>query len=105
MTVTPEGPDDIALGLSREEEQLRELEGRLAKFRPEADRVNRKQYATGVALVLSFGFVLAGCLVGGILLGDYLMAQTGVVAYRVGGILLGLVAAGFAGLKLLKPLL
>jgi len=90
--------------LARSEADLQRLEGRLESLR-EPEGGGNRQFARGVGLVASLGFVLAGCLYGGLLLGDYLVLKTGYPFFQLGGVLLGLVTALFAGVKLLKPLM
>jgi hypothetical protein len=90
--------------LAASEAELRRLEGRLESLR-EPQRGQNKQFAKGVALVASLGFVLAGCLLGGLMLGDYLVQRTGHQIFQLVGVLLGLFTALFAGAKLMKPLM
>ena len=61
--------------------------------------------ARGLALVASLGFVLGGCLIAGLLIGEYLVDKTGYRIFQLLGVLFGLVTAGFAGAKLMKPLM
>lgn len=90
--------------LDESEIGLRKLEGRLEQLRTPPGGGN-KQFARGIALVASLGFVLAGCLIAGLLIGDYLVQQTGHKIFQLLGVLLGLVTALFAGAKLMKPLM
>jgi len=99
-----DGSDNTDRVLAESEVDLQDLEGRLDKFRKPQDSSNRR-FAQGVALVASLGFVLAGCLIAGILLGDYLWQQTGFRGFQLIGALFGLITAFFAGGKLMKPLM
>ena len=96
--------EEPGVELSSDELELRELEDRLGKFKGPS-RESQKIYAKGVGLVMSFGFVLAGCLIGGLFLGDYMVQRTGHEIFKVAGILFGLLVAGFAGVKLMGPFL
>lgn len=90
--------------LAESEAGLQELEGRLKKAKvPES--AGDKTFARGLALVASLGFVLAGCLIAGLLIGEYLVDKTGYRIFQLLGVLFGLVTAGFAGAKLMKPLM
>jgi hypothetical protein len=97
-------PQSHAKPFDESEADLKKLEGRLEKFRGPADSGSR-QFARGIALVASLGFVLAGCLIAGILLGDYLVEQTGHRIFQLLGALFGLVTAFYAGGKLMKPIM
>lgn len=90
--------------LDESEIGLRKLEGRLQELRTPAGGGN-KQFARGIALVASLGFVLAGCLIAGLMLGDYLVLRTGHQIFQLLGVLFGLLTALFAGSKLMKPLM
>lgn len=90
--------------LAQSEAELQALEDRLVKIKGPASKGD-KQFARGLALVASFGFVLAGCLVGGLMIGDYLVAESGHKIFRLVGLFLGLFTALFAGVKLMKPLM
>lgn len=94
--------EDPQVELNSDELALQELEERLGKFKGPT-RESQKLYAKGVGLVMSFGFVVAGCLIGGLFLGDYLVAKTGQETYKILGVFLGLLVAAFAGAKLLAP--
>ena len=96
--------EDEAEDLSAEEERLGKLEDRIENLKNPEKR-NQALYAKGVGLVLSFGFVLAGCLVAGLLLGDFLVEKTGSPSFKILGIFLGLVVALVAGAKLMGPFL
>lgn len=98
-------PDDgVEHQFSKEESELRELEARLEKFRKPQSAGNR-QFARGLALVTSMGFVLAGCLIAGLLLGEWAAEQTGHKIFQLLGILMGLAAAAVSGSKLMRPFL
>lgn len=99
------GPDDddVRLELLSDEDELRELESRIAKLRPESG--GNKTFARGVTLVTSLGFILAGCLAVGFYAGHYVAGRTGVPAFQVVGLLIGLVTAIFALVKLMRPFL
>lgn len=86
------------------EAELQALEERLEKLKG-PEKKGDKQYARGLALVASLGFVLAGCLIGGLAFGDYLVAKTGSQSFQLVGLFLGLGTALFAGVKLLGPLM
>ena len=90
--------------LARSEAGLRDLEGRLERLK-EPQSSSNGQFAKGLALVASFGFILAGCLIAGLLLGEYLVDKTGYRIFQLLGALFGLVTALFAGAKLMKPLM
>jgi MFS family permease len=90
--------------LSASEADLRELEDRLDKAR-EPEGSGNKQFARGLALVASLGFVLAGCLIAGLMVGEYLVDKTGYRIFQLLGALFGLFTAFFAGAKLMKPLM
>lgn len=96
--------DPAIESLHKSEADLRSLEGRLEKLRT-APVSGDKQFARGVALVASFGFVLAGCLIAGLLLGEYLVERTGYQIFQLLGVFVGLGTALFAGAKLMKPLM
>lgn len=96
-----EGEED---DLSQEESGLRDLEARLEKFRKPKSSGNG-QFARGLALVTSMGFVLAGCLIAGLLLGEWAADRTGHQIFQLLGILMGLGAAAFSGSKLMRPFL
>lgn len=112
--------DHMSIGLDQEDEQppqsqeeklladseqdLQKLEGRLGKLR-EPEHSGSKQFARGLALVASMGFVLAGCLIAGLMIGEYLVEQTGYRIFQLLGALFGLMTAFFAGAKLMKPLM
>lgn len=98
------GEDEAELGLRSEEKALEKLEGRIARLK-EPERKGNALYAKGVGLVLSFGFVMAGCLIAGVYLGDYLALKAGVPALKIVGIVLGLVVALSAAAKLMQPFL
>lgn len=99
---TPLSDEDKLLAES--DAALTQLEGRLKKAR-EPEGSGDRQFARGLALVASLGFVLAGCLIAGLLFGEYLVEQTGYRIFQLLGILFGLVTAFFAGAKLMKPLM
>ena len=90
--------------LDESEIGLRKLEGRLEKLRTPPSGGN-KQFARGIALVASLGFVLAGCLLLGLMIGEYLVLRTGYQIFQLLGVLFGLLTALFAGSKLMKPLM
>ena len=90
--------------LAESEADLQELEGRLSKLR-EPENSGGKQFARGLALVASLGFVLAGCLIAGLMIGEFLVDKTGYRIFQLLGALFGLVTAFFAGTKLMKPLM
>ncbi|MFA5508599.1 MAG: hypothetical protein WC314_07035 [Vulcanimicrobiota bacterium] len=90
--------------LEDSEADLQQLEDRLQKVKEPGSKGD-KNFARGLALVASLGFVLAGCLIAGLLIGEYLVDQTGYRIFQLLGVLLGLVTAGFAGAKLMKPLM
>lgn len=96
-------PVDPGPQLIDEEAGLRDLESRIEKLK-EPPRGNTL-YARGVALVTSFGFILAGCLIGGYFLGDYFAQRFGYELFKLGGLLLGLAAAVAALSKLMRPFL
>lgn len=97
-------PDETELALSQDESELRDLEARLAKFKKPKDGSNRT-FVKGIALVTSMGFVLAGCLIAGLLLGEWAAEKTGSEIFQLLGILLGLAAAAVSGSKLMSPFL
>ncbi len=82
---------------------LRDLQSRIEKLKkpPQGNVL----FARGVAMVTSFGFILAGCLVGGYFLGDYFAKRFGYELFQLGGLLLGLAAAVAALSKLMRPFL
>ena len=90
--------------LDQGELELEKLESRLEKVR-EPKRGGNKKFAQGVALVMSLGFVVAGCLYGGVILGDYFTARTGSDSYKTLGLITGLMLALFSAVKLLQPLM
>lgn len=90
--------------LDESERELQKLEERLENVRPPKSGGNKK-FAQGVALVASLGFVFAGCLFGGVTVGEYLAEKTGSDGYELMGVLLGLGMALFSGVKLMQPLL
>lgn len=90
-------------GFLAEENDLRDLESRIAKLRPENG--GNKTFARGVALVTSLGFILAGCLAVGFYIGHYFALRTGLPALQVVGLAVGLAAAVFALVKLMRPFL
>ena len=104
-------PDEPEKVVSVEEAQLAQSEAELQALEERLDKIKGpvskgdKQFARGLALVASFGFVLAGCLVGGLMFGDYLVAESGHKIFRLVGLFLGLFTALFAGVKLMKPLM
>jgi hypothetical protein len=100
--LAPQTQEEVLLADS--EASLQELEGRLSKLR-EPEGSGNKQFARGLALVASLGFVLAGCLIAGLMIGDYLVDKTGHRIFQLLGALFGLVTALFAGAKLMKPLM
>ena len=95
-----EESDDLA----EHERKLQRLEQRIGDLKGPKKR-NQALYAKGIGLVLSFGFVLAGCLIAGLFLGDFMVQQTGYPILKVVGILIGLVVALLAGVKLMGPFL
>ena len=105
MGPTWEDDDPIDPGpeLVSEEAGLRELESRIEKLK--APQRGNALYARGVAMVTSFGFILAGCLVGGYFLGDYFAKRFGHELFLLGGLVLGLAAAIAALSKLMRPFL
>ena len=97
--------DDVVVDAAEAEEaSLRELESRLGKLKEPSGGAS-KTYAKGVSLVTSMGFVLAGCTVGGLYLGDYLAKKFAMPSLQVAGLVLGLAAALFAVVKLMGPFL
>lgn len=96
--------DDEELELRETDVKLAELEGRIERLKGPEHKGNR-QFAQGVALVLSMGFVIVGCLFAGLLLGDYLVERTGYKVFQLVGLVTGLGTALFAGVKLMKPLM
>mgnify|MGYP001189125460 CR=1 FL=1 len=92
------------LGLRSDEKTLEKLEGRIARLK-EPERKGSSLYAKGIGLVLSFGFVMAGCLIAGVYLGDYLALKAGIPVLKLVGIVIGLVVALTAAVKLLQPFL
>jgi hypothetical protein len=89
--------------LVSEEAGLRELESRLDKLKQPAG--GNTLFARGVGLVTSLGFVLAGCIVGGMYLGNLMAVRFDNQLFTILGVLLGLAAAITASVKLLKPFL
>lgn len=103
----PDDMDDPSVpeeAVDESEVELQRLEQRLERLK-EPRKTGDKQFARGLALVASFGFVLAGCLIGGLMLGEYLVKQTGQELFQLVGVILGLGTALFAGAKLLGPLM
>ena len=96
--------DEEEIELRAEEKQLLELEGKISRLKGPQKRGNAL-YAKGVAMVLSFGLVMAGCLMAGLFLGDYLAGVTGIPVFKLLGIVLGLVVALSAAWKLMQPFL
>ena len=90
--------------LADSEGELQKLEGRLGNAR-QPETTGNKQFARGLALVASLGFVLAGCLIAGLMMGEYLVDKTGYRIFQLLGVLFGLATALFAGAKLMKPLM
>lgn len=89
--------------LASSEARLQELEGRIQAVK--GPQGGNKQFARGLALVASMGFVLAGCLIAGVWIGDFIVLKTGNKNLQVLGVLIGLFTAFYAGAKLLKPLM
>lgn len=98
-------PDETEHELSQDEAELRELEARLQKFKKPKSNSSNRTFARGIALVTSMGFILAGCLIAGLLVGEWAVERTGYQIFQLLGLLLGLVAAIFSGAKLMKPFL
>ena len=90
--------------LDESEQALQRLESRLDQVR-EPKKKGNKQFARGIALVLSLGFVLAGCLIAGLTAGEYLAQRTGYPIFQLLGALFGLLIAFVSGAKLLKPIM
>lgn len=90
--------------IDQSEAALAQLEERIEKLQ-EPNRGGNKQFARGIALVVSLGFVLAGCLIAGLMLGEYLVKQTGNQIFQLLGVFVGLAAALVSGSKLMKPLM
>ena len=96
--------DEEEVDLRAEERQLLDLEEKISRLKGPKKSGNAL-YAKGVGLVLSFGLVMAGCLMAGLFLGDYLAGVTGVPAFKLVGIILGLLVALSAAWKLMQPFL
>lgn len=99
-----EDEEEPELDLRPEEKALERLESKIERLK-EPERKGNAVYAKGVGLVLSFGFIMAGCLMAGVYIGDWLAVKVGVPAVKLVGIVLGLVVALGAALKLLQPFL
>lgn len=90
--------------LRGEEQELQRLESTITRLKG-PEKKGQALYAKGVGLVLSFGFIMAGCLMAGLYLGDFLALKAGVPALKIVGIVLGLVVALVAAAKLMQPFL
>lgn len=97
-----DGEEEI--DLRPEERELQQLEEKITRLKG-PEQKGQALYAKGVGLVLSFGLVMAGCLMAGLFLGDYLAGVTGVPAFKLVGIVLGLLVALSAAWKLMQPFL
>ncbi len=95
--------DPVEPELVSDDAGLGDLESRIQKLKkpPQGNAL----YARGVALVTSFGFILAGCLVGGYFLGDALAKRFGHELFLLVGLVAGLAAAVVALSKLMRPFL
>lgn len=96
---------DEELEASAEDAELRDIEARIKKLKKRPGSGQGRHFARGIALATTMGFVVAGCLLAGMMLGEYLKKETGSEFLQLAGILFGLAAAAFSGSKLLRPFL